>query len=490
MARNRAELDGRFPMRFLTAAVILTGVALAWFGWDRYQSYRDERDARERDFEIAQLRGRIIHLGEVLTMSARMAAVTGEPEWEQRYHDPDHERKLKDAVGEIISVVLRKYDKELIEQIEDANGSPPKMDSESLELARLMKLTDQLEDANDRLLEMENEALELASQGEKGREGAQSKLASADHRTQRRIRARVLLQLGVARHPELRLEELRGTIVHLDEVLTMSARLAAATGDVRWENRYRDFHEPRLEDAIDAAIDAARRTAPDPSAGEEAARAAAQTDAANKKLVAMEYQAFGLVREGRLQDARDRLNSEEYKREKRKYAKGMAAFADCLSKAAETARESEQKKALLRVSLAGVVIAVLLAGWLVVLRNMFNWRAVLSTRNRELAQQASELEMRVQRRTVQLTSTNEELGREITERRRAETAIRDSEALYSSLVESLPIHVLRKDLDGRFTYANRSFCDLIGKRLEEIVGKTDFDFYPAELAEKYRRNDR
>ncbi len=51
---------------------------------------------------------------------------------------------------------------------------------------------------------------------------------------------------------ELRLQRLIGTIVHLDEVLTMSARMAAQTGDAAWEARYRRF-EPRLEQAITEA---------------------------------------------------------------------------------------------------------------------------------------------------------------------------------------------------------------------------------------------
>lgn len=75
------------------------------------------------------------------------------------------------------------------------------------------------------------------------------------------------------------------------------------------------------------------------------------------------------------------------------------------------------------------------------------------------------------------------------ERRRAQGELRDSEALYLSLVENLPVQVLRKDLDGRFTFANRSFCELLGRPLPEVIGKTDFDFYPADLAHKYRRDD-
>ncbi|MFZ0485340.1 MAG: hypothetical protein WAL93_18280, partial [Desulfobacterales bacterium] len=49
-----------------------------------------------------------------------------------------------------------------------------------------------------------------------------------------------------------KIEELRGIIIHLDEVLTMSARMAAATGDLRWEERYRSF-EPKLDAAIKKA---------------------------------------------------------------------------------------------------------------------------------------------------------------------------------------------------------------------------------------------
>ncbi len=76
------------------------------------------------------------------------------------------------------------------------------------------------------------------------------------------------------------------------------------------------------------------------------------------------------------------------------------------------------------------------------------------------------------------------------ERKRAEEALRESEALYHSLVESLPLNVFRKDLEGRFTFGNRLFCDGLGRPLEEIIGKTDFDFFPKELAEKYRADDR
>jgi sigma-B regulation protein RsbU (phosphoserine phosphatase) len=77
----------------------------------------------------------------------------------------------------------------------------------------------------------------------------------------------------------------------------------------------------------------------------------------------------------------------------------------------------------------------------------------------------------------------------VTERMLATQAILDSEALYHSLVENIPLHMFRKDPQGRFTFANKRFCDALGKPLEEVVGRTDHDFYPPELADKYRRDD-
>jgi PAS domain S-box-containing protein len=75
------------------------------------------------------------------------------------------------------------------------------------------------------------------------------------------------------------------------------------------------------------------------------------------------------------------------------------------------------------------------------------------------------------------------------ERRRAEEALRESGALYHSLVESLPCSVFRKDLEGRFTFANQRFCEHMRRPLNHILGRTDFDLCPRALAEKYRRDD-
>src|SRR5438552_2626519 len=82
----------------------------------------------------------------------------------------------------------------------------------------------------------------------------------------------------------IREEQLHGSILHLDEVLTMSARMAAASGDLRWDARYHRF-APQL----DATIAEAKQLSPAKSIS------AAETDAANQKLVVLEERAFAFV---------------------------------------------------------------------------------------------------------------------------------------------------------------------------------------------------
>jgi sigma-B regulation protein RsbU (phosphoserine phosphatase) len=82
------------------------------------------------------------------------------------------------------------------------------------------------------------------------------------------------------------------------------------------------------------------------------------------------------------------------------------------------------------------------------------------------------------------------ISTDITARKRAEEAVRDSEALYHSLVENLPVCLLHKDIHGRFMFANRAFCGSLKRSLPEVLGKRDVDFYPSEMARKYALDDR
>jgi PAS domain S-box-containing protein len=78
---------------------------------------------------------------------------------------------------------------------------------------------------------------------------------------------------------------------------------------------------------------------------------------------------------------------------------------------------------------------------------------------------------------------------DMTERKQMEERLRDEEALYHSLVETLPLNVFRKDLAGRVTFGNQRYLDTLRMTREQILGKTDFDLFPVALARKYVRDD-
>ncbi|HEY0706442.1 MAG TPA: ATP-binding protein, partial [Polyangia bacterium] len=80
--------------------------------------------------------------------------------------------------------------------------------------------------------------------------------------------------------------------------------------------------------------------------------------------------------------------------------------------------------------------------------------------------------------------------RRLDERRlKAEETLREAEAVYHSLVETLPQNIFRKDMEGRVTFGNSNYCKVLGMPLEELLGKTDFDLFPRHLAERYVKDD-
>lgn len=124
------------------------------------------------------------------------------------------------------------------------------------------------------------------------------------------------------------------------------------------------------------------------------------------------------------------------------------------------------------VPLIGGVLTVLLAAYL----HTLAWRA-------------ARVEAMVNQRTAELTSANTKLEKEIEDRREAEAALRESEAFYHSLVESLPQNIFRKNADGKLTFANGRFCKTLGLPLRDLLGKSDHDLFPKHLADKYRNDD-
>ncbi|HBE69632.1 MAG TPA: hypothetical protein DDW52_15920, partial [Planctomycetaceae bacterium] len=57
------------------------------------------------------------------------------------------------------------------------------------------------------------------------------------------------------------------------------------------------------------------------------------------------------------------------------------------------------------------------------------------------------------------------------------------------LLEHLPVHLVLKDRNGRFTFVSQSFCTLVQRDFDDIIGKTDFDLFPAAAAQKFVDDD-
>ncbi|MDP2929649.1 MAG: PAS domain-containing protein [Candidatus Omnitrophota bacterium] len=79
--------------------------------------------------------------------------------------------------------------------------------------------------------------------------------------------------------------------------------------------------------------------------------------------------------------------------------------------------------------------------------------------------------------------------------RRAFESVRDKllqakEEQYRALIENLPGKVFLKDRSSVYISCNESYAKDLKIKPEEIAGKTDHDFFPAYLAEKYREDDR
>jgi len=81
-------------------------------------------------------------------------------------------------------------------------------------------------------------------------------------------------------------------------------------------------------------------------------------------------------------------------------------------------------------------------------------------------------------------------ARDVSARKQTEGLLRDREARLSAIFDNLPYMIWFKDTGGSYVTANQRFILSAGKNTaNEIHGKSDFDLWPRELAEKYRQDD-
>ncbi len=80
---------------------------------------------------------------------------------------------------------------------------------------------------------------------------------------------------------------------------------------------------------------------------------------------------------------------------------------------------------------------------------------------------------------------------DITERKRAEQRLKEQQQFLDAIVENIPNMIFVKEAkELRFVRFNRAGEELLGYRREELLGKTDYDFFPASEADKFIAQDR
>jgi PAS domain S-box-containing protein len=118
-------------------------------------------------------------------------------------------------------------------------------------------------------------------------------------------------------------------------------------------------------------------------------------------------------------------------------------------------------------------------------RGELNTRVEVTSRN-----EVGDLANALNQMAGQLQASLENERRVSRQHQEAREAFRHSEAQYRGLVENLPLCLLQKDRELRVLFGNRRYCEEVGRTLDEICGMTDYDFFPKEMAEKFRADDR
>lgn len=172
--------------------------------------------------------------------------------------------------------------------------------------------------------------------------------------------------------------ELADEIMYQETVLTQSAKMAAATGDPKWEKQYNEH-----ADILDAYI----KTTLESFADKDIQEAALATKAANKKLTKMEADSLALVRKGKLAQADEILDSAEYGEYKQIYAEGMRNFSKKVRTASHRPLLGLSNNVYYTLYLIALIIAVLSVTWYFAIRSVRRWRKEL-----EIAQALAEKE--------------------------------------------------------------------------------------------------
>ncbi len=168
---------------------------------------------------------------------------------------------------------------------------------------------------------------------------------------------------------DMRLVELSGKIDYLDEALTMSARMAVATGDRQWIQRYN-----RFDPQVFAAIEEAAQLLPSVFSGETFE----QLNDVAIELQQIEKRSFELLAQGKTQQAKDLLLSEQYESQKQRYVEIMSEIVSQMKNFANQSLQNQTNKARIVLGTIAITVMMLAILWTIILRMLV--RSIQSVR--------------------------------------------------------------------------------------------------------------
>lgn len=163
------------------------------------------------------------------------------------------------------------------------------------------------------------------------------------------------------RDSELRL--LRGEIMRLDEVLTNSARLYAATGEKRWKERYLNA-EPELRTVLTRTL----RLVPKGYSQQLVQK----IDTANDLITDLEKKSFTLTESHKAQDALALLTGPDYNDQKQIYANGMSDLLNVIDREISSYSEDESARST-RIAVASAAMTAILILWVLIFFRAGAW---------------------------------------------------------------------------------------------------------------------
>ncbi len=81
------------------------------------------------------------------------------------------------------------------------------------------------------------------------------------------------------------------------------------------------------------------------------------------------------------------------------------------------------------------------------------------------------------------------VGRDITERKRLDRALWESEDRFRSFMGHMPGYAWIKNVDGSYVYLNERLRETLSYHQDDWRGRTDTELFPSEIAPQFQRND-